>query len=79
VIARYIASVYGRGSCDCTGWHRAACACLIVALVPVQFLPAVVATVGKSRERRAVAAAIETLAAWPQTSAAWSAPAVERQ
>ena len=79
VIARYIASIYGRGSCDCTGWHRAAGACLIVALVPVQFMPAVVAAVGKSRERRAVASAIETLAAWPRTSGAWSAAAVEPQ
>ena len=79
MIARYIASIFGRGSCDCTGWHRAACACLIVALGPVQFLPVVVAAVGKSRERRAVAAAIETLAAWPRTSPAWSAAAVEPQ
>ena len=49
------------------GWHRAVCALLIVALVPAQFLPVVVAAVGKSRERRAVAAAVETLAAWPRT------------
>jgi predicted metal-dependent phosphoesterase TrpH len=79
VVARYIASIYGRGRCDCTGWHRAVCAALIVALMPAQFLPAVVAVVGKSRERRTVAAAIETLAAWPRPSAPWPAPAVEPQ
>ena len=60
VIGRYMASVYGWGPRDHAGWHRAVCALLIAALVPVQFLPAVVAAVGKSRERRAVAAAIET-------------------
>jgi hypothetical protein len=79
VIGRYTASVYGWGPRDHAGWHRAACAFLIVALVPVQFLPAVVAVVGKSRERRAVAAAIETLAAWPRTSASWPAAAAEPQ
>jgi predicted metal-dependent phosphoesterase TrpH len=79
VIGRYMASVYGRGPRDHEGWHRAVCAFLIVALVPVQFMPAIVAVVGKSRERRAVAAAIETLAAWPATSPAWPAAAGEPQ
>ena len=53
--------------------------CLIAALVPAQFLPVVVAAVGKSRERRAVAAAIEQLAARPRTSASWPAAAAEPQ
>jgi predicted metal-dependent phosphoesterase TrpH len=79
VIGRYIASVYGYGPRDHAGWHRAICAFLIVALVPVQFMPAVVAAVGKSRERRAVAAAIETLAAWPRTPASWPTAAAEPQ
>jgi hypothetical protein len=79
VIGRYIASVYGHGPRDHAGWHRAVCAFLIVALVPVQFMPAVVAAVGKSRERRAVAAAIETLAAWPRTAASWPTAAAEPQ
>jgi predicted metal-dependent phosphoesterase TrpH len=79
VIGRYIASVYGHGPRDHAGWHRAVCAFLIVALVPVQFMPAVVAAVGKSRERRAVTAAIETLAAWPRTAASWPTAASEPQ
>ena len=79
VIGRYVASVYGCGPRDHAGWHRAVCALLIVALVPVQFMPALVAAVGKSRERRAVAAAIETLAAWPRTAASWPAAAAEPQ
>jgi predicted metal-dependent phosphoesterase TrpH len=79
VIGRYMASIYGRGPRDHAGWHRAVCAFLIVALIPVQFMPAVVAAVGKSRERRAVAGAIETLAAWPRTAASWSRAAAEPQ
>ncbi len=79
VIGRYMASVYGWGPRDHAGWHRASCACLIAALVPMQFLPAVVAAVGKSRERRAVAAAIEQLAARPRPSASWPTAAAEPQ
>ena len=79
VIGRYMASIYGWGPRDHAGWHRAVCALLTVALVPVQFLPVVVAAVGKSRERRAVAAAIETLAAWPRTCASWPEPVTEPQ
>jgi predicted metal-dependent phosphoesterase TrpH len=79
VIGRYMASVYGWGPRDHAGWHRAVCACLIVALAPVQFLPAIVAAVGKSRERRAVASAIEALAARPRTSGSWPTPAAEPQ
>jgi len=79
VIGRYIASVYGHGPRDHAGWHRAVCAFLIVALVPVQFMPALVAAVGKSRERRAVAAAIERLATWPHTAASWPTAAAEPQ
>jgi predicted metal-dependent phosphoesterase TrpH len=77
VVGRYMASVYGCGPRDHAGWHRAACAGLIVALLPAQFMPALVAALGKSRERRAVAAAIEELAAWPRTSASWPTPATE--
>ena len=79
VVGRYMASVYGFGPRDHAGWHRAACAGLIVALLPWQFVPAVVAALGKSRERRAVAAATERLAAWPRTSASWQRPATEPQ
>lgn len=73
VVGRYMASVYGYGPHDHTGWHRAVCALLIAGLVPAQFMPVVVAVVGKSRERRAVAAALEMLAASPRIAAAWPA------
>jgi predicted metal-dependent phosphoesterase TrpH len=79
VIGRYMASVYGYGPRDHAGWHRAACALLVVALVPAQFMPAVAAAIGKARERRAIAAALEAMAAWPGSAAAWPAPAVEPQ
>jgi predicted metal-dependent phosphoesterase TrpH len=79
VIGRYAASIYGHGPRDHGGWHRAVCAVLIIGSIPVQFAPAVVAAVGKSRERRAVAAVLERLAAWPLTSGPWSAPAAEPQ
>src|SRR5260221_7123181 len=69
VIARYSASVYGRGPRDHSGWHRAGCALFIAASIPAQFLPVVVAGIGKSRERRAVAAAIDRLPARPLNAA----------
>jgi predicted metal-dependent phosphoesterase TrpH len=77
VVARYSASVYGRGSHDHSGWHRAGCALFIAGSIPVQFLPVVVALVGKSRERRAVTRAIEQLAARPLGSASWAEAAAE--
>jgi predicted metal-dependent phosphoesterase TrpH len=77
VIGRYMASIYGHGPRDHGGWHRAVCAFLILALVPAQFMPVVVAAVGKSRERRAVAATLEMLAASPRTSASWPPAAAE--
>jgi predicted metal-dependent phosphoesterase TrpH len=78
VVARYSASVYGLGPRDHSGWHRAGCALFIAASIPAQFMPVVVAMVGKSRERRAVAAAIEELAARP-LNAAWPESAAEPQ
>lgn len=66
VVGRYMASVYGYGPHDHRGWHRVVCALAIAGLVPAQFMPIVAAAVGKSRERRAVAAALEMLAAAPQ-------------
>jgi hypothetical protein len=74
-----MASVYGHGPRDHTGWHRAVCALLIVALVPAQFMPTVVAAIGKSRERRVAAAALEMLAASPRPAAAWPPAAAEPQ
>ncbi len=79
VIARYSASVYGRGPRDHSGWHRAGCALFIAASIPAQFLPVVVAGIGKSRERRAVAAAIDRLAARPLNAASWPDAAAEPQ
>lgn len=79
VISRFSASVYGRGPRDHRGWHRAGCAVFIAGSLPAQFLPVVVALVGKSRERRAVALALEQLAARPLGSASWTEAAVEPQ
>jgi predicted metal-dependent phosphoesterase TrpH len=79
VIGRYMASIYGHGPRDHAGWHRAMCACLIVALMPAQFMPVVVAAVGKSRERRAVDATLDLLASVGRTSASWPSQAAEPQ
>jgi hypothetical protein len=79
VVARYSASVYGRGPRDHAGWHRAGCALFIAGSLPAQFMPMVVALVVKSRERRAVAAAVEQLAARSSSSASWGEAAVEPQ
>jgi hypothetical protein len=82
VVARYSASVYGHGPRDHSGWHRAGCALFIAASIPAQFMPVVVAMVGKSRERRAVAAAaaqLVELAAKPLNATAWPESAAEPQ
>ena len=79
VVARYSASVYGWGPRDHSGWHRAACALFIAGSIPVQFMPAVVAGVVKSRERRAVTGAIERLAARSPNAASWAETAAEPQ
>ncbi|MEO6237207.1 MAG: PHP-associated domain-containing protein [Vicinamibacterales bacterium] len=77
VVARYIASVCAGTPRDHSGWHRAGCALFIAASLPAQFLPLIVAMVGKSRERRVVTAALERLAASPPNRASWTAPAAE--
>lgn len=79
VVARYSASVYGRGPRDHSGWHRVGCALFIAGSIPAQFMPMVVALVVKSRERRAVAAAVKQLAARSLSSGAWAAAAAEPQ
>jgi hypothetical protein len=79
VIARYSASVYGREPRDHSGWHRAVCALFVAGSLPVQFLPPVVAAIRKSRERRAVAAAVEHLAARLAQPASWGEAAAEPQ
>jgi hypothetical protein len=79
VVARYSASVYGRGPRDHSGWHRAGCAFFIAGSIPAQFMPMVVALVVKSRERRAVALAVEHLAARPLSSTSWTEAAAEPQ
>ena len=79
VIGRYAASVYGYGPRDHTGLRRAACAAFIAGSVPMQFLPVLIAAIGKSRERRAVAEAIETLAALPAIPPVWPEAAAEPQ
>ena len=79
VVARYSASVYGHGPRDHSGWHRAGCALFIAGSIPAQFMPMVIALVVKSRERRAVAAAVEQLAARSSSSGAWTEAAAEPQ
>jgi predicted metal-dependent phosphoesterase TrpH len=79
VVGRYIASVCGYGPHDHHGWHRIGCAAFIALSAPAQFLPLVVAAIGKSRERQVVAAAVETLAAMPDLSALWPHAAAEPQ
>jgi predicted metal-dependent phosphoesterase TrpH len=79
VIGRYAASVYGCGPRDHRGLHRAACAAFIAASVPMQFLPVLIAAIGKSRERRAVTESIETLAALPVLPPVWPEAAAEPQ
>jgi predicted metal-dependent phosphoesterase TrpH len=79
VVARYAASVYGRGPRDHSGWHRAGCALFVAGSIPAQFMPMVVALVVKSRERRAVASAVQHLASRPLRSASWAEPAAEPQ
>jgi predicted metal-dependent phosphoesterase TrpH len=79
VVGRYIASVWGYGPRDHHGWHRIGCSAFIALSAPAQFLPVVIAAIGKSRERKVVAAAIETLAAMPDISAPWPHAAAESQ
>lgn len=54
VVGRYIASLAGVGGCDLRGWRRAGCLGFSVISSPFQFIPFVVAAVGKSREGREV-------------------------
>jgi predicted metal-dependent phosphoesterase TrpH len=54
VVARYSASIFGRGPKDHSGWHRAVCAACVVASPPAQFLPLAIAWKGKRSERRIV-------------------------
>jgi len=54
VVARYAASIFGRGPKDHSGWHRAVCAACVVASPPAQFLPFAIAWNGKRTERRLV-------------------------
>jgi len=54
VVARYAASIFGRGPKDHRGWHRAVCAACVVASPPAQFLPYAIAWNGKRGERRIV-------------------------
>lgn len=63
VVGRYAASVFGVGPRDHAGWHRLLCAACVVASPPAQFLPAAIAVMGKTAERRLVAAVAASLAA----------------
>jgi hypothetical protein len=54
VVARYIASLAGLGTCDLRAGHRAACLAFSAVSLPAQFMPLVVAAARKSAERRTV-------------------------
>jgi predicted metal-dependent phosphoesterase TrpH len=70
VIAKYIATLAGFGPKDHRAWHRAACLGLAAASLPLQFLPIVIATKEKRRERREVARTRATLTSAVKTTAA---------
>lgn len=63
VIARYIASLAGFGPRDLPMWRRAACLAFAGVTLPFQFVPLLIATIGKARERREVERAIAHLTA----------------
>jgi len=54
VIARYVAALAGLGPRDLRSWRRAACLAFVAVSLPAQFLPLLVAAVGKRCERREV-------------------------
>jgi hypothetical protein len=54
VVARYAASIFGRGPRDHRGWHRAFCAACVVASPPAQFLPLAITWRRKRAERQVV-------------------------
>jgi predicted metal-dependent phosphoesterase TrpH len=62
VVARYVASLGGVGSCDLRGWRRAGCAAFSVVSLPFQVTPLVVAAARKCAEARAVSRARAELA-----------------
>ena len=62
VIALYIAALAGLGPRDVRGWRRAGCLAFSALSLPAQFvIPAAVAAIGKSRERREVRRALAYL------------------
>jgi hypothetical protein len=62
VVFKYMASLAGLGPRDHDGLERLGCAAFSLASLPFQFIPLVVATMTKSRERRIVAEVSRQLA-----------------
>jgi len=54
LIGAGLASIFGFGPRDHSGWHRAVCAACVVASPPAQFLPFAIAWNGKRGEQRIV-------------------------
>ena len=61
VVGRYVASLMGFGASDHRGLERLGCLAFSVGSLPFQFLPLVVAGVGKARERQIVRSVRERL------------------
>ena len=62
VVFKYMASLAGIGPRDHAGLERLGCAAFSFFSLPFQFIPLLVATIAKSRERRIVARVVEQLA-----------------
>jgi predicted metal-dependent phosphoesterase TrpH len=61
VIGSFMGSLLGAGPRDHAGWHRTACLAFAGLSLPFQFLPLMIAMMGKVREAAAVGAASEQL------------------
>ena len=79
VVFKYMASLAGVGPRDHQGWDRLGCATFSFLSLPFQFIPLLVATIAKSRERRTVAGVIEQLAARPSSVPSFAAAQPEAE
>jgi predicted metal-dependent phosphoesterase TrpH len=78
VIARYVAALAGYGPRDLPAWRRAACLAFAGVTLPFQFVPLVIATIGKAREGREVERALAHVTAAIGSAAAASVPMESR-
>jgi hypothetical protein len=71
VVFKYMASLAGVGPRDHRGLDRLGCAAFSVASLPFQFIPLLVASITKARERRVVREVAERLAGRLSTAPAF--------